>query len=341
MTLIYMILILSVVIFIHEFGHFIFAKRANIYVYEFSLGMGPRLFKFNRKNDETDYCIRLFPIGGFVQMAGEEVDDDEKVPTDRKMYSKTILERFLTIGAGIFFNFVLAIVLLFFVGLVNGCTVNQPYIKTVDENVTGISVGDRIYSVNGKKVIFTDIMALDLQLNTGKPIDMVLINSNGEKYSVTIQPTVVKQDGTDVYKYGISLGDKVETGILASIKYAFSKFSSLICQMFLVIFYLFTGKLGLNSLSGPVGIFNVVGETAALGFINLVYLTAFLSVNVGFMNLIPIPALDGCRLLFLLVEKIKGSKVDSKVENIIHAVGFVLLMVLMVVVTFNDVIKLF
>lgn len=342
MTLIYMILILSVVIFIHEFGHFIFAKRANIYVYEFSLGMGPRIFKFNRKNDETDYCIRLFPIGGFVQMAGEEVDDDEKVPNDRKLYSKTILERFLTIGAGIFFNFVLAIVLLFVVGLVNGCSINKPYIKSIEEGVnSNINVGDKIYSVNGKKVLFTDILVLDLQVNSGKPIDMVLINSEGEKYDVTIEPTIVNEDGKEIYKYGIGLGDDVETGVLASIKYAFSKFASLICQMVMVIFYLFTGKLGLNSLSGPVGIFNVVGETAALGFINLVYLTAFLSVNVGFMNLVPIPALDGCRLLFLLIEKIKGSKVDAKYENFIHAVGFVLLMILMVVVTFNDVIKLF
>ena len=170
---------------------------------------------------------------------------------------------------------------------------------------------------------------------------MVLINSEGEKYDVTIEPTIVNEDGKEIYKYGIGLGDDVETGVLASIKYAFSKFASLICQMVMVIFYLFTGKLGLNSLSGPVGIFNVVGETAALGFINLVYLTAFLSVNVGFMNLVPIPALDGCRLLFLLIEKIKGSKVDAKYENVIHAVGFVLLMILMVVVTFNDVIKLF
>jgi len=245
MTLIYMILILSVVIFIHEFGHFIFAKRANIYVYEFSLGMGPRIFKFNRKNDETDYCIRLFPIGGFVQMAGEEVEDDEKVPNDRKLYSKTILERFLTIGAGIFFNFVLAIVLLFVVGLVNGCSINKPYIKSIEEGVnSNINVGDKIYSVNGKKVLFTDILVLDLQVNSGKPIDMVLINSEGEKYDVTIEPTIVNEDGKEIYKYGIGLGDDVETGVLASIKYAFSKFASLICQMVMVIFYLFTGKLG-------------------------------------------------------------------------------------------------
>ena len=109
MTLIYMILILGVIVFIHEFGHFIFAKRAGIYVYEFSLGMGPRLCKFNRKNDETEYSIRLLPIGGYVQMAGEDLDDDEKIPLEKRMYSKSWIQRFLTIVAGIMFNFILAL----------------------------------------------------------------------------------------------------------------------------------------------------------------------------------------------------------------------------------------
>ena len=115
----------------------------------------------------------------------------------------------------------------------------------------------------------------------------------------------------------------------------------LIILLVLVIGYLIVGKLGISSLSGPVGIFTVVGESAAAGFINLVYLTGFISINVGFMNLLPIPALDGGRLLFLIIEKIKGSKVDMKVENIIHSVGFILLMILMVVITFNDIIRLF
>ena len=110
MTLIYMILILGIIVFIHEFGHFIFAKKAGIYVYEFSLGMGPRLFKFKRKNDETEYSLRLFPIGGYVQMAGEELEVDEKIPENMRMQSKTWVQRFLTIIAGIMFNFILAIV---------------------------------------------------------------------------------------------------------------------------------------------------------------------------------------------------------------------------------------
>lgn len=342
MTLIYMILILSIIVFIHEFGHFLFAKKAGIYVYEFSLGMGPRLFKFNRKNDETEYSIRLLPIGGYVQMAGEEVELDEKIPEDKRMQSKTWLQRFMTIIAGIMFNFILAIVLLFFVGLINGASSNKPYINFLEEGVSdSINIGDRIISINGKKVIFSDVLLLEIQLNNGKPLNLGMKNDKGEEYNVVLNPIEVNNNGEISYKYGIGLGDNIEKGVLPSIKYAFVKFAGLIVQMIMVIFNLFTGNLGFNSLSGPVGIFTVVGESAQAGFINLVYLTAFISLNVGFMNLLPLPALDGGRLLFLIIEKIKGSKIDPKYENIVHTLGFLLLMVLMIVVTFNDIMRLF
>ena len=342
MTLIYMILILGIIVFIHEFGHFIFAKRAGIYVYEFSLGMGPRLFKFKRKNDETEYSLRLFPIGGYVQMAGEEIEADKNIPEDKRMQSKSWGQRFMTIIAGIMFNFILAIVVFFIIGLVNGASQNKPYINLVEDSINSdlVNVGDRILAVNGKKVIFTDVFVLDVQLNSGKPLNLT-VSSDGVKRDVVLNPIQVEKDGKVSYKYGIGLGDEVKTGFFASIKYAFVKFVSLMVQMFLVVINLFTGKLGLSSMSGPVGIFNVVGESAQAGFINLVYLVGFISLNVGFMNLLPIPALDGGRILFLIIEKIKGSKVDVKVENTIHTIGFVLLMVLMLVITFNDIIKLF
>ena len=343
MTLIYMILILGIIVFIHEFGHFLFAKRAGIYVYEFSLGMGPRIFKFNRKNDETDYCFRLFPIGGFVQMAGEEIEADLKIPEDRRMQSKTWIQRFLTIIAGIMFNFILAIIVFFIVGIMNGASQNKPYISIVEDGINSnvVNVGDRIISVNGKKVVFTDVLVLDVHMNSGKPLNMKVRGTDGVERDVVLNPIEVNEDGNISYKYGIGLGDEVKTGVLASIKYAFVKFASLITQMVMVIINLFTGRLGMSSLSGPVGIFNVVGESAKAGFVNLIYLTGFISLNVGFMNFLPLPALDGGRLLFLIIEKIKGSKVDAKVENTIHTVGFVLLMILMLVITFNDIIKLF
>ena len=342
MTLIWMILILGIIVFVHEFGHFIFAKKAGIYVYEFSLGMGPRLFKFNRKNDETEYSIRLFPIGGYVQMAGEEIEEDKNIPEEKRMQSKSWIQRFMTIIAGIMFNFILAIVVFFIIGLVNGASQNKPYINLVEDSINSdlVNVGDRIIAVNGKKIIFTDVFVLDVQLNSGKPLNLT-VSSDGVKRDVVLNPIQVEKDGKVSYKYGIGLGDEVKTGVLPALKYAFVKFVSLMVQMFLVVVNLFTGKLGLSSMSGPVGIFNVVGESAQAGFINLVYLVGFISLDVGFMNLLPIPALDGGRILFLIIEKIKGSKVDVKVENTIHTIGFVLLMILMLVITFNDIIKLF
>lgn len=341
MTLIYMILMLGIIVFIHEFGHFIFAKKAGIYVYEFSLGMGPRIFKFKRKNDETEYSIRLLPIGGYVQMAGEELEEDKNIPEEKRMQSKTWIQRFLTVIAGIMFNFILAIILLFIVGLVVGSSDNKPYINVVDEGINSnlINEGDRILEVNGKKVVFIDTMLLRIQVNNGKPLKLKL-EEEGNIKEVTLNPIEVNENGKTSYKYGFEIDSETKKGILPAVKYAFVKFASIFTQMVLVIGYLFTGKLGLSSLSGPVGIFNVVGQSAQAGFINLIYLTGFISLNVGFMNLLPIPALDGGRILFLIIEKIKGSKVDIKVENTIHTIGFVLLMILMVVITFNDIIRI-
>ena len=343
MTLVYMILILGIIVFVHEFGHFIFAKRAGIYVYEFSLGMGPRIFKFKRNNDETEYSIRLFPIGGYVQMAGEGIEEDENIPVNMRMQSKSWLQRFLTIIAGIMFNFILAIIVFFIIGLVNGSSQNKPYVTAVEDGINSgvINVGDQIVAVNGKKVIFTDVLVLDVHVNSGKPLNLTVKGSDSIEREVILNPIEVNEDGNVSYKYGIALGDQYKSGFLAAIKYAFVKFASLITQMFLIIINLFTGKLGISSMSGPVGIFNVVGESAKAGFINLIYLIGFISLNVGFMNFLPIPALDGGRLLFLIIEKIKGSKVDIKVENTIHTIGFALLMLLMLVITFNDIIKLF
>lgn len=345
MTLICFILVLGITVFIHELGHFIFAKKAGIYVYEFSIGMGPKLFKFNRKNDETLYSIRLFPIGGFVSMAGEDIEVDKDIPEEKQMASKKWSERFLTIIAGVMFNFILAIILLFIVALNTGAPENKTYISEVNKDYpiekTNIKAGDKITKINDKKVKSADMLLLELTVNNGKKINVTVEHKDKTTETILLSPKKIK-DGNEVsYKYGFTLENKVNKGFLASIKYAFEKTINLVNQMFHIILYLITGKLSLNSLSGPVGIYNVVGESAKAGIISLIFLTAYLCINVGFINLIPIPAFDGGRVLFLIIEKIKGSKVNPKVENTIHTVGFVLLMILMVVITYNDILRLF
>ena len=345
MTLIWFVIVLGITVFIHELGHFIFAKKAGIYVYEFSIGMGPRLFKFKRKNDETEYSIRLFPIGGFVSMAGEDVEIDKNIPEEKQMYNKTWLQRFLTVIAGVMFNFILAIILLFIVALNTGAPVNKNYISELSDNYpiskTNIQIGDKILKVNNKKVKNQDMLMLELTINNGKTINLTVEHKNNQIEVVKVKPKKVEIDGETTYKYGMLLESKIEKGIIPSIKYAFTKTINLIEQMFMIIIYLITGNLSLNSLSGPVGIYNIVGESAKAGIISVIYLIAYLCINVGFINLIPIPAFDGGRALFLIIEKIRRKKIDPKIENTIHAVGLSLLMVLMVVITFNDIVRIF
>lgn len=345
MTLIYFVLILGITVFIHELGHFLMAKKNGVYCYEFSLGMGPKIYSFNRKNDETTYSIRLFPIGGFVQMAGEEIDPDENIPKEKRMQSKTWLQRFSIMIAGIFFNFVLAIVLLFVVGLINGTPQKETYIGVIDKNSSAYNAGLRenfeILQVNGKKASTKDILSLELIANVKKEVEIKYKNENGNVEIAKFKADTIDENGTTNYKYGFSLINQKQRGFFSSIKYAFTKTIELIEYMFFVIWYLITGKISLTNLSGPIGIFTMVGETAKEGLINLVYLMAIISVNVGFINFLPLPAFDGGRILFLIIEKIKGSPVNPKIENIIHTVGLGLLMLLMVFITYNDILRIF
>ncbi|HHW68929.1 MAG TPA: RIP metalloprotease RseP [Tenericutes bacterium] len=345
MTIIYFFLILGVIVFIHELGHFIFAKKAGIYVYEFSIGMGPSIYKFKRKNDETKYSIRLLPIGGYVQMAGEEIEVDENIPKDMRIQSKTWTQRFLTIVAGVIFNFVLAIILFIIIGLVEGVPNNKPYIAEVDKNLpayqTGLAKGDLILAINNKKIKTNDQLLIQLEIYKGEKIDFKIQKKNGTIEKYTVEPKLVEEEGVKSYKYGFSPDFTIEKGFFKSIKYGFQKTYSYIVQIVEVIGYLITGKLDFNSLSGPIGIYSVVGESAKAGFMTIVFLIAFMSVNVGVVNLIPFPAFDGGRLLFLVIEKIRRKPVDPKIENIIHSVGFFLLMVLIIAITYNDIIKIF
>ena len=344
MTIIYFILILGITVFIHELGHFICAKKSGIYVYEFSLGMGPCLKKWKRKNDETEYSLRLLPIGGYVSMAGEDIEDDEDIPDNRKLPNKTWLQRFATIIAGIVMNFILAIVVFTIVALISGAPQSNVIVNHVDEDTpaynAGLEAGDEIIKLNGENVD-SDLLMLKLLVNEDKTVRLTVKKEAGTFDNIVMKPEKIEQDDQVSYKFGFGMTSDVETGLVASIKYGFQKFWSLIVQMVYIFIYLFTGKLDLSSLSGPVGIYSVVGESAKAGIINVVYLLGYISLNVGFVNLLPIPAFDGGRLFFLIIEKIKGSPVSAKFENTVHAVGMFFLLALMVFVTYNDIVRIF
>lgn len=340
MTFIYFVLILGITVCIHEFGHFLFAKKAGIYCYEFSIGMGPLIKSWKRKNDETLYCIRAIPIGGYVSMAGEQIDDDDDVPKTKRLYNKTWSQRFMTIVAGVMFNFILAIVIFFIVGLFNGCPSKYAYISSLQKGMpaytSGLQEGDKILKLNGKNTS-ADMLLLDLMVSKDKTVTLTVEHKNNEIENIKMKPKKIKGE----YKFGFGIGRDVQKGFFAAIKYAFQNTISLVVQMVNILKYLFTGKLALNNLSGPVGIYQAVGETAKSGLLSLIYLLGYISLNVGFMNLLPIPAFDGGRLFFLIIEKIKGSAVSPKFENTVHSVGMCFLLLLMLVITYNDIVRIF
>ena len=419
MTIIYFILILGITILIHEFGHFIFAKKFGVHVYEFSLGMGPRLFKFNRKNDETDYSIRLFPIGGYVQMAGESIEVDESIPKESRLNSKPIYQRCLIMVAGVMMNFLLAIVIFFFIGLFNTVSLNNVYVS--HSAYSTIPNGSRITSINNHFTNNYDKLALELTIVSDKEFDLV-VKDKDESKRATISPIkvgksnllygydygftlndlsinktsvdtlkkgykIVNVDGIQIkeynsllvylnsakkdeytfqfqdednniitynanvktidndeligYAYGFNITGTEEKGLLAAIKYAFVKFFSTLEQMFFTIIYLINGTLSVKLLSGPVGIFNAVSIYSQYGFTSILSLLCLICINVGFINILPLPAFDGGHVVFLLIEKITGKPVNPKVENTIHTVGLIVLMILMVLITYNDITRLF
>ena len=344
MTLIYFILILGITIMIHEFGHYLMAKKAGVYVYEFSIGMGPRLLKWKRKNDETEYSLRILPIGGYVQLAGEEGTPDKKIPKGTRLQDKNTIQNILIMGAGVFNNFILALVLLFIVGLFVGYTNPKPIISTVKEDTSaylaGLEVGDKIVKINNHKINNVDKLLLELSTVKDENITVQVLR-NDEIKEVNLNLTKVEENGSVSFKMGFTLDDTTTKGFVPAIKYAFTKFFSLVEQMVFILIYLFSGRLSVNNLSGPVGIYVLVGNVAKQGLLNLVYLMAYLSLNVGIINILPFPAFDGGRIFLLLIEKISGKKIPEKVENAINTVGFILLMILMLYVTFNDILHLF
>ncbi len=348
MTLIIFLIILGIIVLVHEFGHFIFAKKFGVYVYEFSIGFGPKLFSFKRKNDPTEYMVKLIPLGGYVAMAGEdgeEIEPDKKVEikSNEKLCNKPFIQRLLVLIAGAMNNFILGIILLFVMGLIYGTIQTGTVLSGIPKDgalyEAGARDGDNIVKINNKKVsTYDDIQTYLAIIGEGNEASISVEKQNKTIKTYNIKPKLSKEDNT--YYYGISVDVKHEKGFVAALKYAKDKFISIYKSMFIIIGSLFTGKLGIDSLSGPVGIYSVVG-TAKSSLEMLLYLTAYLSINIGFMNLIPFPAFDGGRVLFLIIEKIKGSKINPKVEGTINTIGFLLLMGLMIIVTIKDFINLF
>lgn len=415
-TVIKFIIIFGALVFFHELGHLMFAKRAGILCREFAIGFGPKLFSIRKK--ETLYTIRLLPLGGYVLMAGEDpeklelkpgdrigllrnekgevdkiimngkekfpdakmvtveeadiehnmfiraYDDDDQVatypvsktsfyvengrevqiaPYDRQFASKPVWDRILTIFAGPAMNFILAFFILLAAGLIAGKPVDEAKIGKVVEDgpaaVAGLQKDDQVLSINGKDVEKWDEMTEIIREHPKESLTFT-INRDGTEKDITVTPDERKnQDGE--LEGVIQVYAPTEFSVSHAIKFGAVETVQWTKLIFVALGDLFTGKVGIDQLSGPVGIYSYTDQAAQLGTVILLRWAAVLSINLGIFNLLPLPALDGGRLLFLFVEALRGKPVDKNKEGLFHFIGFALLFLLMIVVTWNDIQKFF
>ena len=324
MNIIYAILGFSLLIIVHELGHFVMAKVNGIKVEEFSIGMGPKIFSTEGK--ETKYSIGLFPIGGYVKMMGEE----EAVYDERSFSSKSPLRRISVIIAGAFMNFVLAIII--FTAFLNNFGYSLP---KVDNLVEGMPA--KFLKVNGSKVFSADDLTIGINLAKDNPINF-LIERNGEQKEIVVTPKLVEENQRERYMIGFQFERVENPGIVDSFKQSFKETLAVINQTYKSLKMMVTGKVNFKTdVGGPVSIIRMSGEAAKNGIWNLMYFIAFISINLAVFNMLPFPALDGGWTVLLLIELITRRKVPDKVVGVMNYVGIMLLFGLMIAVTIKDV----
>ena len=348
MYIVIAILIFGFLIVTHELGHFAAAKLFNVRVSQFAVGMGPALLK--KQKGETLYALRAFPFGGFCAMEEDEESEDPRAFTNQVWW-----KRFIILASGALMNFLTGFIILLFIvpksqafmtPTITGFFDNCPY-----ENAQSFQADDTFYKIDGHRVFFSSNISLLLSRSDSETHDIVLIR-DGEKVELEnfkLVPVEYELDGEKVMKYGLYFGVK-EQGVLAGLKYTVNSARDFVRLVWMGLSDLVSGSVGLKDLSGPVGIVEIINdvgensETAAAASMNIGYLAAFIAVNLAVMNLLPIPALDGGRLLFLVFtaafERLTRKKLNPKYEGYVHAAGFILLIGLMVVVMFSDIYKL-
>ncbi len=342
-TIIFAILFFSLIIFVHEFGHFVTARFFKVKVHEFALGMGPKIF--SKVKGETRYSLRAIPIGGFCSMEGEDTDSDDEGSFSRKpWYAKLVV-----LAAGAAMNVVLGfVVCTLFVGISTASTgVSTVTVEKVMETADVadfLKTGDKIVEINGTRVNIRRDIDFAMQQSGGKESRITVVR-DGQRVSGTFEPYVAQYaDGTPAYLVGFN--PKVEkANVFNVVRESFFQTVWMGKLVFVSLGMLISGEASVGEVSGPVGVVGAMNDAAQmggmLGFLNLLYLAAFISVNIGIMNLLPIPALDGGRILFVLIEAIRRKPIPPEKEGVVHFIGLVLLMGVMVFATWNDIMKLF
>lgn len=417
-TVIAFIIIFGVLVFVHELGHLVFAKRAGILCREFAIGFGPKVFSF--KKQETVYTIRLLPIGGFVRMAGEdpevievkpgyhvglmfdgkgevnkvvinnkdkypdakiieveyadlereliirgyELNEEETLkeykvskesyfvmdgqeiqnaPYDRQFGSKTLMQRTLAIFAGPMMNFILAFLIFAFLGMVQGYYINEAVIGELTPDgaaqASGLQQGDKVLAINDESVSTWEEVVKIIQVNANEEL-LFLVERDGQSMNIPVTPKSEQAENGEA-RGVIGVFMPTEKSVLGAIPKAATETYTWTKEIITGLGKLVTGQFSIDMLSGPVGIYKSTEVVAESGIFLLMRWTAVLSINLGIINLLPIPALDGGRLMFFAAEAVRGKPIDRHKEGLVHFIGFALLMLLMLVVTWNDIQKFF
>ncbi|MDR1574262.1 MAG: RIP metalloprotease RseP [Clostridiales Family XIII bacterium] len=330
MTIVYAIIIFCLLIFAHEFGHLTAAKAVGVRVNAFALGMGPRLLHFKR--GDTEYSLRAFPIGGFCAMEGEDESSDDP----RSFGCKPLPAKALVLLAGSLMNVLLAVLILSAVIFANGTpsTVISEVGAGSPAEAAGVLPGDRIVSVDGRAVTEWEDIPPAVVAAKGDRVAIVVLR-DGEELRLE-SGFYTGDDG--LQKIGVTPGTErrvrsIGPALLLGCRAAWNMGTAMVQA----IGMLFTGGVSVQELTGPVGIVYIVGDVAKNGMLQLAQLTALISLNLGIVNLLPIPALDGCRFLFLFIRKLTGKAMTDEMEGKVHFVGIMLLFALMIFVTFQDV----
>lgn len=366
MTIIIFILVLAVLILVHEFGHFIVAKKSDMRVDEFGLGFPPKVFGYKPKDSETEYSLNWIPFGGFVKIFGENYDE-ESMDSKRSFVNKPAYKQAAVLAAGVVFN-VLFAWLLFAIAFMSGMPTSAGTGQAATENLSeprvmitsvmndspaeqvGLEVGDTILSLSNSETLSGDKMTVDsigsfIAEREGEEITVTVNRHGAGTTSIAVTPaTGVVEDQAAI---GVSMNN---VGLLKlpphKAVYRSAIFTANMTKDVTIglgdFFYrALTGRANFSQVAGPVGIAGLVGDAASLGLIHLMTFTAFISLHLAVINLVPFPALDGGRLVMVAIEKMKGSRIKPEAVNIVNTIGFALLILLMVVITYHDILRLF
>lgn len=358
LTVIAAVLIFGGLVTVHEFGHFITAKLSRMYVEEFSIGMGPQIVA--KQWGETRYTLRLLPLGGYVRVLGEDIAEEERndiakieVPEERRYQNRPVWQRMIFAAAGSVMNVIAAIlifaVLFLLIGVAvpidNPDTTISAVVQEGPAAQAGVQPGDKILAVDGNPVATWDELNSQIMAASPDTLLTVLLERQGEQLTVQIQPVLSEDGSRTILGIYAQSAERQAVGPIKSIQLGCNATWQMTTAMVDVLGDLFTGKIDImdeeEGLTGPVGIVQIIDQSTKAGWVYVMNLAALLSINLAVINLLPVPPLDGSKLVFLLIEGIRGKAIDPMKEGYVNLIGFSLMMLLIVLVTYKDILRLF